>query len=255
MSRTRQRFEGQSIETALAAAVTSLGPDLEVSEARKVRSGGLLGFFAKERYEVLAAPKAQGVPDAVCAEAAVQIDQTLHTLMARIEAEESAPASFAATLAEANPDWQADLADFIGLADPDAAPEPEPAPAPAPTPALPVPPRRPGEPAWSRAALRQLGLHATIVDLLTVRDGADDQAWTMDLVSALCAALGQELAPLGQTPADGTITVSGHGPRAAVGLIGAAVDGARPDLLHLVGGDVPATAMELALSVRSCLPR
>ena len=215
--------------------MTSLGPDLEVSEARKVRSGGLLGFFAKERYEVLATPKAQGVPDAVCAEAAVQIDQTLHTLMARIEAEESAPASFAVS-----------LADVIGLEAPaELLPARE----------LPAPARRPGEPAWSRAALRQLGLHGTIVDLLTVPDGADDQAWTMDLVSALRAALGQELAPLAQVPVDGTITVSGHGPRAALGLIGAAVDGARPDLLHLGGGDVPATAMELALSVRSCLPR
>jgi hypothetical protein len=248
LSRTRQRFEGSSIETALAAAVTSLGPDLEVSEARKVRSGGLLGFFSKERYEVLAAPKAAGVPDAVCAEAAVQIDQTLHTLMARIEAEESAPASFAASLAEANPDWHVDLADFIGLEVEPAVVEP------APVQPLPVQPTRVGEPAWSRAALRRLGLHETIVDLLTVAEGADDQAWTMDLVGALRAGLVQELAPP-EPPADGTITVSGHGPRAALGLIGAAVDGARPDLLHLGVGDVPATAMELALAVRSCLPR
>ena len=234
--------------------MTSLGADLEVSEARKVRSGGLLGFFSKERYEVLAAPKVQGVPDAVCAEAAVQIDQTLHSLMARIEAEESAPASFAASLAEVEPDWHAELAEFIAV----EAPVPVPVPVPVPAKELRgpfLPSRRPGEPAWSRAALRHLGLHDTIVDLLTVPDGADDQAWTMDLVAALCAALGQELAPLADTPVDGTITVSGHGPRAALGLIGAAVDGARPDLLHLGGGDVPATAMELALSVRSCLPR
>jgi hypothetical protein len=249
LSPTLQRFEGESIETALAAAVASLGPDLDVAEARRVRSRGVLGFFAKERFEVLAAPKRAGVSEAVCAEAAVQIDQTLESLMARIESEESAPASFAASLAAANPDWHVDLADFIGI---DSPPAPV---APAPPPAPPRSSPRPGEPAWSRAALRRLGLHDAIVDLLTVAEDADDEAWTIDLVAALRAALCRELTPVDDTPADGTITVSGHGPRAALGLIRAAADGARPDRLHLGGDDVPATAMELALAVRSCLPR
>ena len=255
MSPTRQRFEGRSIETALAAAVSCLGPDLEVAEARKVRSGGLLGFFAKERYEVLAAPKPAGVPEAVAAEAATQIDQTLQSLMARIEAEEQPPASFAASLAAAaNPDWHADLAEFIGLEPaPGAALPPQTLPVPAVVPT--AAPPRPGEPAWSRAALRRLGLHEAILDLLSVPDGADDQAWTMELVAALRTALAQEFAPLPDAPADGTITVSGHGASAAFGLIRAATDGARPETLHLGGGDVPATAMELALAVRSCLPR
>ena len=261
MSSTRQRFEGSSIETALAAAVGSLGPDLEVAEARKVRRGGVLGFFAKERFEVLAALKAPGVSDAVCAEAAVQIDQTLQSLMARIEAEEQPAGSFAATLAEAaNPEWHADLAEFIGL-EPGAAsapggalpPQTPPLPIPSlPTPSVPVVVRA-GEPVWSREALRRLGLPETILDLLTTAEGAGDAAWTMDLVGALQAALGQEL-NVGE-PADGTITVSGHGPSGAFGLIRAAADGARPAMLHLAGGDVPATAMELALAVRSCLPR
>jgi hypothetical protein len=242
LSPTLQRFEGQSIETALAAAVASLGPDLDVAEARRVRSKGVLGFFAKERFEVLAAPKPAGVSDAVCAQAAVQIDQTLQSLMARIEAEESPPASFAASLAAANPDWHADLAEFIGL---DPVPVAE----------VVAAPSRPGEPSWSRAALRRLGLHDTIVDLLTVPEGSSDDAWTMDLVAALRSALCRELTPVDDVAVDGTVTVSGHGPRAALGLIRAAADGARPDLIHLGGGDVPATAMELALAVRSCLPR
>jgi len=259
LSATRQRFEGESIETALAAAVESLGPDLEVAEARKVRTGGVLGFFAKERFEVLAAPKATGVSDAVCAEAAVQIDQTLQSLMDRIEAEEQPAASFTASLrAAANPDWHADLADFIGLdpasasavaLPPLAAPSPDVVPSP---PAAPAP-TRPGEPRWSRAALRELGLHEAVLDLLSVPEGAGDPSWTMDLVGALQGALTRELN--GEAPADGTVTISGHGPSAAFGLIRAAADGARAATLHLAGGDVPATAMELALAVRSCLPR
>jgi len=249
LSATRQRFEGESIETALAAAVESLGPDLEVAEARKVRTGGVLGFFAKERFEVLAAPKATGVSDAVCAEAAVQIDQTLQSLMDRIEAEEQPAASFTASLrAAANPDWHADLADFIGL-DPASASAVALPPLAAPSPA----PTRPGEPRWSRAALRELGLHEAVLDLLSVPEGAGDPSWTMDLVGALQGALTRELN--GEAPADGTVTISGHGPSAAFGLIRAAADGARAATLHLAGGDVPATAMELALAVRSCLPR
>ena len=242
MSSTRQRFEGSSIETALAAAVETLGPDLEVAEARKVRSRGLLGFFARERFEVLAAPKAAGVSDTVAAEAAAQIDQTLQSLMARIEAEEQPAASFAASLAEAtNPGWPVDLAEFIGLEPAEASPPPV------------VAAARPGEPVWSRAVLRRLGLPDTILDLLTVAEGAGDPAWTMDLVGALQATLARELG--GAAPVDGTITVSGHGPSAAFGLIRAAADGASTATLHLAGGDVPATALELALAVRSCLPR
>jgi hypothetical protein len=129
--------------------------------------------------------------------------------------------------------------------------------APPPAAAPPVPvvtvANRPGEPGWSRSALRRLGLPDAILDLLTVAEDAGDSAWTMDLVGALLAVLAQELSAA--APADGTITVSGHGATAAFGLIRAAADGARPALLHLAGGDVPATAMELALAVRSCLPR
>jgi hypothetical protein len=259
LSPTRQRFEGSSIETALAAAVDSLGPDLEVAEARKVRSRGMLGFFAKERFEVLAAPKGAGVSDAVCAEAAVQIDQTLAALVARVEADEKSPASFASTLAAANPDWHAELADFIGLEPveapaPDVVVVPTAAVAAVPVSAPSVPPAAVvGEPCWGREALRRLGLPAAVLDLLNVADGDGDAAWTMNLVAALQAGLAQELS--GGSPAEGSITVSGHGASAAFGLIRAAADGARPATLHLAGGNVPATAMELALAVRSCLPR
>src|SRR5262249_17866626 len=52
LSQTLQRFEGQTIQDALNEAVRCLGPDVKVVDARKVRSGGVGGFFGKERFEV-----------------------------------------------------------------------------------------------------------------------------------------------------------------------------------------------------------
>lgn len=234
MSRTRQRFEGTSIEDALAAAVASLGPDLEVSEARKVRSRGVLGFFAKEHFEVLAEPK---LSSDVLARAEASLDDTLESLMARIEAEE-VPATFAASMAAA-------AAQPVETPALPALPEP---PAPATSPA---PLGRPGEPRWSRDALDELGLHQGFLAQLTVPTGADDQTWTMALASALrtTVAAAQAAVP------DGSVTVTGTGAASAITLINAAVCGFPPDSLRLPGVDVPATAMELALAVRSCLPR
>ena len=235
MSRTRQRFEGTSIEEALAAAVGSLGPDLEVSEARKVRSRGVLGFFAKEHFEVLAEPKLSGD---VLARAEASLDDTLQSLMARIEAEE-VPATFAASMAAAAAAQPVETPALPAL------PEP---PAPA---ASPAPLGRPGEPRGSRAALDELGLHQRFLAQLTVPTDADDQTWTMALASLLRSTLAAALAAV----PDASITVTGTGAVAAIKLIDAAACGFPPDWLRLRDGDVPATAMELALAVRSCLPR
>ena len=61
MSQT-QRFDGDSIEAALEAAASTLGPDVVVTEARRIRHGGVMGFFARERYVVEAeAPIAEPV--------------------------------------------------------------------------------------------------------------------------------------------------------------------------------------------------
>ena len=253
MSRTRQRFEGTSIENALAAAVASLGPDLEVSDARKVRSRGVLGFFAKEHFEVLAEPKLTG--DAL-ARAEASLDDTLQDLMARIEAQEihlpppkQTPAAFAASLAAATQPVAAPspARQAPPLPEPAARALPEP-PAPAENPA---PPGRPGEPIWCRAALLDLGIDERFLARVTVADGADDQAWTI----ALANAVKTELTAAEAAVPDGSITITGTGAGAAIKLINAAACGLPVERLRLPGGDVPATAMELALAVRSCLPR
>lgn len=234
--------------------MSSLGPDLEVSEARKVRSRGVLGFFAREHFEVLAEPKLSGD---TLAQAEASLDDTLQSLMARIEAEET-PAAFAVSLAAAaainevvEPAVPERKRPVIPKSLPPALPlVSPPAPLP-PAPLQPAPTARPGEPQWSQAALRGLGLHEGVLARVEVSESADDQEWTM----ALASVLRSELAAAEAAVPDGSVTVSGQGAAAAVTMIRAAACGFPVDSLHLSSGAVPATAMELALAVRSCLPR
>lgn len=57
-----RRFAGASIEEALGAAAAALGSDLEVVDARRLRKGGVGGFFARETYEVVARRGADRAP-------------------------------------------------------------------------------------------------------------------------------------------------------------------------------------------------
>lgn len=50
----QKTYEGATIEEALNAVSEDLGDDVEIVEAVKQRKGGLLGFFAKETFEVTA---------------------------------------------------------------------------------------------------------------------------------------------------------------------------------------------------------
>lgn len=49
----QQRFEGPDLEKLLEEVRTSVGEDAAIVEANRLRKGGVAGFFAKERYEVL----------------------------------------------------------------------------------------------------------------------------------------------------------------------------------------------------------
>jgi hypothetical protein len=51
-----QRFDGPDLEAVLERVHTKLGPDARIVEANKVRSGGVGGFFSRERFEVFAEP-------------------------------------------------------------------------------------------------------------------------------------------------------------------------------------------------------
>ena len=52
MSNT-QRFEGPNLERLLEEVRASVGPDARIAEANRLRKGGIAGFFASERFEVL----------------------------------------------------------------------------------------------------------------------------------------------------------------------------------------------------------
>lgn len=49
---TQHAFDGATLEEALARVTTELGPRARITGAEKVRTGGVAGFFARERFEV-----------------------------------------------------------------------------------------------------------------------------------------------------------------------------------------------------------
>lgn len=53
MAPSRQAFDGDTLEAALARVAEECGPRARITQAEKVRTGGVAGFFARERFEVL----------------------------------------------------------------------------------------------------------------------------------------------------------------------------------------------------------
>lgn len=53
MSTATHVLDGPQLEALLARVPVELGPEAQIVAANKVRTGGLAGFFAKERYEVV----------------------------------------------------------------------------------------------------------------------------------------------------------------------------------------------------------
>lgn len=49
---TLQAFEADTLEAALARVTEEVGRGARIKQAEKIRTGGVAGFFAKERYEV-----------------------------------------------------------------------------------------------------------------------------------------------------------------------------------------------------------
>ncbi|MCU0271821.1 MAG: hypothetical protein MUE34_01170 [Acidimicrobiales bacterium] len=65
MNRQTQRFSGKTLETAVLGAINELGEDAEILDARRVRRGGVGGFFASEHYVVTARPSARSAAGGV----------------------------------------------------------------------------------------------------------------------------------------------------------------------------------------------
>lgn len=90
---TTHRFEGNSIEDALSAAAEALGPSLQVTDARRIREGGVMGFFSKERFEVVA----EGDPVTAAAPQATEPSIEARIAAAAERADATAPAPPAVT--------------------------------------------------------------------------------------------------------------------------------------------------------------
>ena len=260
-----QVFTGDSLEEAMAYAVATLGPDLTVRRARKVRKG-LQGLAGKDRYEVVAlAPEPTGDADAVEDAFAALLEQAEQRETGPAPAAPAAPAVAPAATPSRPVRRPVPAADVPA---PRAALEP-PAPrtarargtaparqaaaskdAPRKAAARKDPARRaaPVVPAgWSRAALAAAGLPRPVLSALPAREPRDDAAW----IAALARAIATVLPPARSVGRDHPVTVSGHGLAGVVGILEAARKGFPPGTISYDGRTAPATPTELALAVRA----
>jgi hypothetical protein len=274
-----QQFEGATIEAALAEAARVLGPNVQVAEARKVRKGGVGGFFAQERYEV----------DAFIAEGATaaskprSMDDAFDSLLAEAEGRELIEAARPRAAAPADNAWAKSLNDFLSEDAPAATatvPTPElvarealterptqpvaqEAPAPAPTgkhfaqlaPAASAEARvkraraAGGEPVWSTDNLLALGVPQKICDHIDTVWPTTDGEWMN--------ALEQAIRKFSPSPARSTdiMCTLGQGRQSAIPILQASMIGIPPGIIYIDGVQHVATPTELALAVRALLPR
>ena len=291
-----QRFEGRSVEEALAAAASQLGTGLKVREARRVRRGGVLGFFSREHFEVTAEPNIDltqpaPMPPSGSRAGEDHLDHVLRSLVAEVEARETIPTLTSRPAEERRAPVRFtddDLTPLAAVEAPAPVPMAEAAPAPAARPlrasaqptaeaVIDVTEHAPANeeaaapsataafydfevldaqaieriPKWTRKALRDLGMPAMVLKAIPERTPSSDMAWTKALERAI-AKMVPEPAALDE---EHDTQVSGLGGSGAINIIRAGCNGFTPGLLHIDGRSVPATATELALAVRSCLPR
>ena len=268
-----------------------LGDDAEIISARRVRRGGVAGFFASEHVEVSARKVARSAPrpadpmtidlsdravdgavnravnHAVNAGArAMAFEEHLQQMVRAVEEEEAPTASVGSLQIHVDRVVTEPMAHR--LTDADLAPlPPAPPPAPAPVVAPPAPraterdfepddrparraPRRPAShrrgPQWSVSNLRRLGVAEEVLRRLVAPQPPSDTAWTMALERAISDAL-----PIGESR--DRIAMHGYGAESAVTLLASALRGHRVDYIHLRERTAPASALELALAIRSCL--
>ena len=108
-------------------------------------------------------------------------------------------------------------------------------------------PARGQAPGWDRRALRRMGVPAPVLAALPEDDPADDLGWLTALTAAITACVP---APATLGP-EHPVVVDGHGLEGVIGVLQACVKGATPGTLALGGRTAPATAVELALVLRT----
>lgn len=272
MSNTQQ-FEGATIEAALAEAARVLGPNVQVAEARKIRKGGVGGFFAQERFEVDAfVAQSFETLGATRASKPRSMDDAFDSLLAEAEGRELIEQARVVTPGPADNTWAQSLSDFLAE---DAEPElpasrpvvqehaaPVVAPE-APTgkhyaklePEVVAEPRvkrarvAGGEPVWSRDNLLALGVPEKICVHIDKVMPLTDGEWMNALEQAI-----RKLSPAPARSTDIMCTL-GQGRPSAIPILQAAMIGIPPGIIYVDGVELVATATELALAVRALLPR
>lgn len=289
MSKPTLQFDGDTIEAALAAAAKVLGPNVQVAEARKVRKGGVGGFFTQERFEIdafegdAASPPPQ---ERMATPRPRSLDQAFDQLLAEIEETEmpQAPAT--------NTHWTNSLDSFLdedasaaplvgrhfaapgekpnavaadartvtattpssiaaAFVDEPVAPKTDPTALVAPDAEARVRRARMGggEPAWSEEALFAMGVPKVICDAVANACAITDLEW----MAALEAAIIAKTPPTAKS--NELLCTLGQGRKAAIAMLRAGVAGIPPGILYIDGNEVVATPTELALAVRALLPR
>ena len=269
-------FTGDTLEEAMAYAVATLGPDLTVRRARRVRKG-VQGLRGKEKYEVVAVPAPHVSSDVVGNAFEALLNQaeedegsTTPTPVRRTTRPadsgtepvvlEAVPELIPVPVAHpAAPAIQASVLPPRPVLEPPSAPAARPttparpaarrAPAKAPAAARPRPAaapaaRRTEVSGWSRASLARLGLPKSVLSALPARDPKGDLAWAAALTKAFASVL-----PAADP--DGAVVVNGVGLEGVLGILAAARKGMTPGTITYGGRTAPATATELALAVRA----
>lgn len=288
MSQTQQ-FDGSSIEAALSAAAQHLGPNVQVAEARKVRKGGVLGFFAQERFEV----DAFAQHGATAASRPRSMDEALEALVDDVERGDVPPATRNPTGTKSvyknsgmvENEWMSSLNDFLASEREKAlhigeAPRGRHFAQPGEMPTAVAEAAQPvvqqivapevnvttlingdadsrlrrarlagGEPSWSTEALRKMGIPEPICELLDRMWPTTDVEWLACLEDAI-----KRCVPAPARSTDMLCTL-GQGRLAAVAILQAGVAGIAPGIIYIEGAELVATPAELAMCVRACLPR
>lgn len=106
---TQRRFEGSTLAAVLATVQKEMGANAKIASARKIRTGGFMGFFQRERYEVLvdvvdatAAPSA-GVATSASAAPGMPVPASLLELAEAINESEATPGHSANTPPKVEP--------------------------------------------------------------------------------------------------------------------------------------------------------
>jgi hypothetical protein len=285
------QFDGDTIEEALAAAAKVLGPNVQVAEARKVRKGGVGGFFAQERFEIDAfegdvAPAAAAPQMRAPVPRPRSLDQAFDQLLAEIEETEmpQAPATNTHWTSSLNQflDEEASAAPLVGrhFAAPGQKPNAVAAEARTQTATTPssIAQAYVEEPVAPKTDPTALVAPDADARVRRARLGGGEPNWSeealfamgvpkviCDAVAAACAITdlewmaALEAAIIAKTPptarSNELLCTLGQGRKAAIAMLRAGVAGIPPGILYIDGNEVVATPTELALAVRGLLPR